>query len=317
MNFYSKLKRFIDKSRNTPARVEDIYQYLRTEKIGYDLKDPKVITGRLLATLNNTKKEIKSLEEVEFQVFSQWGDDGIIQYLISNLQIENKTFIEFGVENYTESNTRFLVINNNWTGYIIDGSEKNIQYIKNDPISWAHELFAKAQFITKENINSLLSEFLERGYSNEIGLLSIDIDGNDYWVWKEISVINPIIVIVEYNSVFGSDKFWTIPYSANYYRLSEDNTILYFGASLGAFCNLAEEKGYYFVGCNIAGNNAYFIRKDKIGSFTPLTCNEGFVSSKFREMQLENGERVSGEERIKYLKGRKVINTKTNELELI
>src|SRR5687767_11515119 len=173
-----------------------------------DLNNPKVNLGQMQAYLNSQRGSIRSLHEVEFQVFSQWGDDGIIQYLISKIDIPNKTFIEFGVENYKESNTRFLLINNNWSGLVIDGSKNNIDFIKQDIISWGFDIHAKHAFITKENINELLSEFINKGYDSEIGLLSIDIDGNDYWIWNEIKVVNPIIVVVEYNAVFGAENAW-------------------------------------------------------------------------------------------------------------
>ncbi len=240
-------------------------------------------------------------------MFSQWGDDGIIQYLIEKISIPNKTFIEFGVENYTESNTRFLLVNNNWTGFVLDGSKENINYIKNEIISWSNELYAEAAFITAENINELLNI---PPFDPEIGILSIDVDGNDYWIWKAIDCIKPVIVIVEYNSLFGKNTTWTIPYDPKFVREEKYSSILYFGASLKSLAILAEQKGYAFIGSNSSGNNAYFIRKDKIGNFKVKTVNEGYVLSKFRET-LINGERISGKNRIKLIEGLDVIDTVT------
>src|ERR1700744_5508213 len=85
----------------------------------YDHKNVKVNIGQIQAHINSNRQEVSSINEVEFQVFSQFGDDGIIQWLISKIDIPNKTFIEFGVENYIESNTRFLLINNKWKGLVI------------------------------------------------------------------------------------------------------------------------------------------------------------------------------------------------------
>ena len=101
--------------------------------------------------------DVSSIQETEFRVFSQFGEDGIIQFLISNIEIPNKTFVEFGVEDYAESNTRFLLINNNWSGLVIDGSQPNVESIKNDAIFWKHDLTALNAFITKDNINSLIA----------------------------------------------------------------------------------------------------------------------------------------------------------------
>jgi hypothetical protein len=287
------------------------------DDIEYDLKNPKVLTGRLLSEINSKKENVKSLNEVEFQVFSQWGDDGIIQYLIQKVDIPNKTFIEFGVENYTESNTRFLVINNNWSGLVMDGSENNISYIKDDPVSWAHELHSWPVFITKENINELITKFLSLGYAKDVGLLSIDIDGNDYWIWEAINTIEPVIVIVEYNSLYGSDNAFTTPYQPDFFRLNKDNIILHYGSSLLSLCDLAETKGYDFIGCNTAGNNAYFLRKDKNSSFKKLSPGEGYVISKFNEMKNPDGTRIVGKDRFEQLKGRKVYNTRKNTIEII
>lgn len=201
----------------------------------------KILSGNILAKLNKANQEqiIHNVQLAEFKVFSQWGDDGIIQFLVDYLDIENKTFIEFGVQNYTEANTRFLLINNNWTGLIMDGSEENMNYVKHDDIYWQYQLTAIPVFITTENINNLI---IENGFEGEIGLLHIDIDGNDYWVWKEITSISPIIVIVEYNSIFGVDNTWTTPYRPDFQRTEAHHSNLYFGASLAALCDLADEK---------------------------------------------------------------------------
>ena len=223
----------------------------------------------------------------EFRVFSQWGEDWIIQFLIRNVNIPNKIFLEFGVENYTESNTRFLLINNNWSGLVIDGSLENIDYIKRDPIYWQHNLKVVASFIDKNNINQIITD---NGIEGEIGILSVDIDGNDYWVWQSIDVINPAIVITEYNFRFGRDKAVTTPYDPNFVRTQAHYSTIYYGASLKALYLLAQKKGYAFVGCNTAGNNAFFVRRDlKPDCIKELTLEEGYVSGHFRESRDKEG----------------------------
>ena len=282
-------------------------------KNSQEIQDLKLLIAKDLTTRAGSAK---NLTESEFKVFSQWGDDGIIQYLIQNIAIENKLFIEFGVENYTEANTRFLLMNNNWSGLVMDGSEHNINFIKNDEISWRFDLKAKSAFITAENINDLI---LSEHISGNIGLLHIDIDGNDYWVWKSIHVVDPDIVIVEYNSAFGSERAITIPYEANFLRTKAHYSNLYYGTSLTSLCDLAEEKGYFFIGCNSAGNNAYFVRKTKIGLLKPLSVKEGFVEAKFRESRNEKGELtfLSGSKKTGIIKNLKVLNTRTYSIESI
>lgn len=300
-----RIKGFFNKQNEQTVKINTIYKLVNN-----DLKNPKVNLGQIQAQLNNQKTSYESLHEVEFQVYSQWGDDGIIQYLVNKISIPNKTFIEFGVENYTESNTRFLLISKNWTGYVIDGSVENVTFIKNDIVSWACELYAEAAFITAENINDLLKK---PGFDPEVGILSIDIDGNDYWVWKAINCLNPVIIIAEYNSLFGKNTAWTVPYDPAFVRSSKHSSILYYGVSLKALNILAEEKGYVFIGCNSKGNNAYFIRKDKVGDLKVRTVEEGYVLSKFRETFI-NGERISGLNRIKLIEGLDVVDVQTGKI---
>lgn len=274
-----------------------------------------LISGRLLSETFKSMKHISCLGDVEFSVFSQWGDDGIIQWLISNLELPNKTFIEFGVANYRESNTRFLMMNNNWSGFVMDGAESNVAQIINSEYYWRYNLSLKTAFIDIENINSLL---LLSKFEKEVGILHIDLDGNDYWIWKEINVISPIVVILEYNGVFGIDKAITVPYNPNFNRTNAHYSNLYFGASLLALHQLSVDKGYAFIGCNSAGNNAYFVRKDKLNDVVRETSfQNGFVTSKFRESRDEKGRLtyLTGRARIEAIKGMPVYNINTNQIE--
>ncbi|MBB6270753.1 hypothetical protein HDF26_001180 [Pedobacter cryoconitis] len=265
---------------------------------------------------NNTIHILKNIHLAEFKVYSQWKDDGIIQFLVDYLDIESKTFIEFGVSDYAEANTRYLLMNNNWTGLIMDGSEDNMKSVQREEIYWRYHLTALKAFITTDNINGLIEQ---NGFKDELGLLHIDIDGNDYWVWKAITVVNPVIVIVEYNSIFGKDKAWTIPYKADFDRNEAHYSNLYFGTSLCSIYDLAKEKGYSFIGCNSNGNNAYFVRNDKIKDLETKDINEGYVLSKFREGRDKNDKLtyLNGDDRLKEIKGMEVFNTRTNKIETI
>lgn len=228
-----------------------------------------------------------ALDKAEFKVFSQWGEDGILQALVRAINPASKIFIEFGVQDYRESNTRFLLINNNWSGLVIDGSEENIKYIKNDQIYWRYNLKAECEFITRDNINSI---FLRNGIQGEIGLLSVDIDGNDYWVWQAIDSVSPAIVVAEYNARFGSERAVTVPYDPNFVRSNAHFSHIYYGASLNALYQLARSKGYAFVGCNSAGNNAFFVRRDLLKApLCELSVAEGFKFHQFREARDSEG----------------------------
>jgi hypothetical protein len=280
-----------------------------------EIQETKMLAAKTLIRQLNASGMQPAMRELEFKVFSQFGDDGIIQYLIRHVNISHaeRVFIEFGVENYEEANTRFLLLNDNWRGLIIDGDAENIRHVQKSDLYWRNDLTAVSAFIDRDNVNQL---FQAHGFSGGIGLLSIDIDGNDLWVWKAIDTVSPVIVIVEYNAVFGSQYAVTIPYDPVFERARAHYSNLYWGCSLKALCLVGEEKGYAFVGCNSAGNNAYFIRKDRIGSLRAVTANEGFVPSRFRESRGPLGELTysSGQNRFHLISDLEVFDIEHNQL---
>jgi len=257
-----------------------------SHKFSKEIDSVKILLGNIISE-NNKKKNESNISSYEFSIFSQWGDDGIIDYLINNLDIKNKSFIEFGVQDYTECNTKFLLMNKNWKGLIIDEAENLINKIKNSDIYWRFDLTAIKSFITKNNINNI---FKENNFVGHVGLLSIDIDGNDYWIWDSINCVDPEIVIIEYNSRLGFEKAITIPYREDFERKRAHYSNIYYGASLKALINLGKKKNYIFIGCNSAGNNAYFIKSNLENSkIKEIKIEQGFVHSKFRESRDENG----------------------------
>jgi hypothetical protein len=257
------------------------------------LLESEMTTLKLLAAkqlIGEMKKvtRVEGLSEVEFRIFSQFGDDGIIQYLIhaTGISGECETFIEFGVQDFKESNTRLLLLNNNWRGLILDASESWMADVKKEDLYWRHDLTAVRAFVDVTNVNSL---FATNGFAGEIGLLSIDIDGNDYWVWKAVNTVRPVVVIVEYNSLFGSGRAVSIPYDPTFDRTKAHYSNLYWGCSIGALKRLADDKGYALVGSNSAGNNAYFVRRDRLGTLQELSARDAHVVSKFRDSRDQSG----------------------------
>ena len=167
MGLLSKIRRFL----NEPllAQLQQVQGQLQQAKD--DNQATKLVIG---AGLAKQARQAQSIREAEFKIFSQFGDDGIIQYLIGVVNPRVDTFVEFGVEDYEEANTRFLLMNNNWKGLIIDGSSTFINHIQHSAFYWRYSLKASASFVTAENINQLLAD---NGISGQIGLLSVDIDG--------------------------------------------------------------------------------------------------------------------------------------------
>lgn len=218
-----------------------------------------------------------------YRVYSQFEEDGIIQELLRHVAVENDLFVEIGVEDYRESNTRYLLQKDDWKGVLIDGSDYAREFVYQSELFWKHQVDVIQQFLTAENINSVLAP-----YAGDIGLLSIDVDGNDYHLWRAISVISPRIVVVEYQSNFGPDLPISTPYRADFDRFKHHASGLCAGASLSAFDHLAREKGYTLV-ASTKQHNAFFVRNDVLGSLRPRSVAECYVAVRFREMILKDG----------------------------
>ncbi|MEO6977011.1 MAG: hypothetical protein ABI113_01495 [Mucilaginibacter sp.] len=222
---------------------------------------------------NNPKYiESKRLGKYENQVFSQNGEDGIIQEIFNRIGATNKYFIEFGVENGLECNSTNLLYKG-WSGLWIEGSSGHCNDISKrfkDVIDGGRLKIQNA-FINAENIESL---FNKGGAPFEPDLLSIDIDYNDYYVWKAISKYKPRVVIIEYNSIFRPDTHFVVKYNPD--RMWDKTS--YFGASLLAYEQLGLEKDYCLVGCVFTGSNAFFVRKDLIGDLfeAPYTAENHY-----------------------------------------
>jgi hypothetical protein len=276
----------------------------------------KINQGSILALLQE-RQATKDLMDYEFKVFSQWGEDGIIQHLCKSVTIKNRTFIEFGVECFFESNCRFLLMKDNWSGFVIDGSSENIRKLRNSYFYWKHDLQAIDAFITRENINELLAQ---SGFDEDLGILSIDLDGNDYHVLDAIKHFKPRILVCEYNGVFGGVRKITIPYDATFNRTRSHYSNLYFGASLAAITYLANKRGYSLVGTNSAGGNAFFVRNDLVtDKVAVISSAEAYFPSHLRESRDAQGHltHVRGSDRLKMIQGLPVVNVETDTTEVL
>lgn len=278
-----------------------------------DVERNALLVGRDLSLRLAGVRPQRGLREVEFRVFSQWGDDGIIQWLKHHVDFPSEVFVEFGVEDYREATTRFLMMNDNWRGLVMDSSARNVRRIQRAHWFWRHDLTARHEWVDAENVNRLVGEFAQ---GEDPGLLHIDVDGNDYWIWKALNVCRPGLVIVEYNAVFGADSAVTVPYDARFDRAVAHESRLYFGASLAALHHLAEEKGYALIGCNSAGNNAYFLRRDLLNDVVrEVSVENGFVDSRFRESCDRRGRWtfLTGGRRLDVLRGLPVVDVRSGE----
>lgn len=262
--------------------LSSIFKKVFDEEVQKEL----ILKAKLLSIKNKNLKKIKNLSDVEFQVYSQWGEDGIIDWVINKFPEIPKSFLEIGTENYKESNTRFLLVNKNWDGFLIEADKVAVKDIKSQRVFWKHNLKIENKFITKDNINTIIKKI---NIPKKIGLLSLDVDGVDYWILNNLSVLEPSIIVCEYNSLFGQKKSVTVPYKKNFIRSEEHYSNLYYGASIKAFVELMKKKNYFLIGTNSAGNNAFFLKKNLFNKINKLISEKKIFVSKFRESRDSNG----------------------------
>ncbi len=185
---------------------------------------------------------LSSLRSHEDRIYSQGGEDGVLARIFECIGVTNRHFVEFGAwDGETLSNTAHLRIDRGWSGLLMEGDPERT----NDLIH--HE------FVTAENVDTLFAKY---DVPTVFDLLSIDIDGNDYWVWKALESFAPRVVVIEYNVFFGIQVSKTIPYDAEH---SWEKNSMYHGASLAALYKLGRQKGYSLVHTDSYAPNAIFV----------------------------------------------------------
>ena len=207
---------------------------------------------------------LPGLNEVGFKAFSQTDEDGILLYIFSVIGAQNRQFVEVCAGDGIECNTANLIINHGWHGLLVDGNQAQVKrgqdFYRTNPHTYTYPPKFIQAWITRDNINDIISG---NGFEGKIDLLSLDMDGVDYWIWDAIKVIDPRVVVVEYQDIIGPDRSLTVPYSDNfnaYQYPTTHGTPNFCGASLSAFTKLAKARGYRLVGCNRLGYNAFFIK---------------------------------------------------------
>ena len=200
-----------------------------------------------------------------FRCFSQFEEDGKLLYIFAAIGMKNKTFVDLGAWDGINSNCANLALNFGWTGLFIEGNKDRVNegrcFYKEQPETWVCPPTFENSFITKENVNELIQK---HDISGEIDFLSIDIDGNDYWVWEALDVVRPRVVLIESNCTFGT-KSVTIPYDEKF-RQSTDKPGFH-GASISALHKLGKHKGYKLIGSSRNGINLFFILEEEVKDF--------------------------------------------------
>lgn len=232
------------------------------------------------------KSLLPGFGDVEFRTFSQNGEDGILLFVFSLIGTTNKRAVEICAGNGIECNTANLIINHGWQALLFDGDAANVS-IGRSFYSRCRDTFLSPPIFVHGWINAdnVDSHILGHGFQGEIDLLSLDVDGVDYWIWEAIKCIKPRVVILEYNEKLGFDSV-VVAYDPKFDRSKTD--MRYWGASLGAYCALGKKKGYRLIGCNHQRLNALFMRSDVGLDIFPEITFESCMQRKPQEYTLLN-----------------------------
>ncbi|WP_340153596.1 hypothetical protein [uncultured Marivirga sp.] len=225
----------------------------RIEELIEDIQIDEYLKRNLFE--NKRYSDSKRISHYHKCVYTQNGEDGIIEEIFRRIGVENKTFVEFGAHGVKNNSTYLLL--KGWTGHWIIGTDQGFAVINKNFKEFIESkaLTLAKRWITRDNIESI---FQEAAVPKELDFLSIDIDGNDFWVWESISSYNPRVICIEYNATFPANVSLAMKYNENHSWKQNS----YFGASLLALEKLGQKKGYKLVGCDFAGCNAFFIRED-------------------------------------------------------
>jgi hypothetical protein len=221
-----------------------------------------------------SRADIPGLERYEYSWLSQNGEDGIIRYLFEKIGFESRYFVEFGF-GAKQCNVLRLMRYEGFRGIVMDGSAENCDFFNYAADKLGIEgVTAIRAFITRDNLEELIRG---NGAPRDIDFLSLDVDGNDYWFWKELQCVSPRVVCIEYNAGIGPELSWTVPYDPEFERYAVHPSGFFHGASLAALEKLGREKGYRLVGCDSTGTNALFLREDiDLPDVSTLTAREAF-----------------------------------------
>lgn len=211
-----------------------------------------------------------------FPYRSQNEEDGLLLAIFKRIGMTDRRCVEIGC-GLNGGNSGFLVQECGWTGLMVDADRRKIASITTRFAG--HSLTAVKHRVTREDINVLVQTY---GFTGELDFLSIDIDGNDYWVWEAVTACSPRVVALEYNWLFGPEKAVTIPYDPEF-RLSESATRGYRGASLAALAHLSHRKGYRLVASERV--NAFFMRNDVSPAIPAIDVARAYRAPKGADVQ--------------------------------
>ena len=230
---------------------------------------------------------LPALEDVEFRAFSQNGEDGILWFLFSVLGATNRMCVELCAGDGLECNSANLIVHDGFQGLLVDGQDELLQrgraYYARCPETRRVPPQLKHAWVTRDGIDDLVRG---AGFEGEIDLLSLDMDGVDWWIWQALTVVSPRVVVLEYNNRWSEEHSVTVPYRDDFNTVDPGpRGAGWFGASLPAFVKLGHDKGYRLVGANRVGTNAFFLRNDVGAALFPEVSAASCLSSPFARHQ--------------------------------
>ena len=225
----------------------------------------KINIGLLTShAMSARKHSMKDLWDAEFRVFSQFGEDGIVDLLLDELQISKPRIMEIGAGDFSECNSRFALHKRNCSAYLVDMREDLQRGLQESEIRWKASVAVEIAKIDEKNIKDIESRAIR--FLKYIDVISLDIDGIDFWIAQHINWNGIKIAIVEYNPVFGAKLSVSIPKDTFSSRFEHHYSGLVYGASLLAWIEFFASKDMRFVGTNRAGNNAFFVPSSLAGN---------------------------------------------------
>jgi hypothetical protein len=269
-----------------------------------------------IASSRATSNSFKNLWDAEVRIYSQWGEDGILDYIFWRLEIPKPKVIEFGAGNFSECNSRFLAENLNASVVAIDGRKDLIETISKTDLFWKTHILGIQTWVTPSNVNQLIEK--AHHFMGGVDMLSLDLDGNDFWIINAADLTGIMVVVVEYNPLFGNSKALTVPKEDAFDRTQKHFSWLYYGANLKAYVNVLSDKGFRFIGTNRVGNNAFFVAThvSHLIPFSPDPNNDCYFDWRVRESRDRSAQLsyLSGEERIVEIQNLPLVDLSTSEM---
>ena len=246
----------------------------------------------LMLAQRAAKASFRDLWDAEFRVFSQWGEDGILNFLTEALMLDRPKVLEIGSGNFTECNGRFLADFRNASVVAVDMRPDLIPSMKAMDLYWRSSIHGLQRYVQPGNIREIQRD--AEALIGPVDILSLDIDGNDYYVLEEADLSNVSVLVVEYNALFGSRRPLSVPRDDDFDRTRAHYSNLFFGASLPAWIHQLSRRGFTFIGTTRSSINAFFLA-DNLTETIPIAIPEHNLLHRYTEVTVREGRNEEGD----------------------